>query len=125
MLLAYVSPLGRALVDKRLYLPKSWTSDRERCQAAGMPEKRLPLEDGTGLGDAGAGLGSGPSAVRMGGGDDAVLPGLTSGPGDTLRPARSGELHGVAGGARAGAAPPIRDRGVPASPSCTAGNGGR
>ena len=22
--LAYVSPLGRALVDKRLYLPKSW-----------------------------------------------------------------------------------------------------
>ena len=28
MFLAYVSPLGRALVDKRLYLPKSWTSDR-------------------------------------------------------------------------------------------------
>ena len=28
MFLAYVSPLGRALVDKRLYLPKSWTSTR-------------------------------------------------------------------------------------------------
>ena len=28
--LAYVSPLGRALVDKRLYLPESWTSDQER-----------------------------------------------------------------------------------------------
>ena len=27
MFLAYVSPLGRALVDKRLYLPESWTSD--------------------------------------------------------------------------------------------------
>ncbi len=26
MFLAYVSPLGRALVDKRLYLPESWTS---------------------------------------------------------------------------------------------------
>ena len=35
MFLAYVSPLGRALVDKRLYLPKSWTSDQDRCAAAG------------------------------------------------------------------------------------------
>ena len=25
MFLAYVTPLGRALVDKRLYLPESWT----------------------------------------------------------------------------------------------------
>ena len=40
MFLAYVSPLGRALVDKRLYLPKSWTSDPERCAAAGVPEER-------------------------------------------------------------------------------------
>ena len=40
MFLAYVSPLGRALVDKRLYLPESWTSDKERCQAAGVPEDR-------------------------------------------------------------------------------------
>ena len=31
MFLAYVSPLGRALVDKRLYLPESWTSDKGRC----------------------------------------------------------------------------------------------
>ena len=30
MFLAYVSPLGRALVDKRLYLPESWTSDDAR-----------------------------------------------------------------------------------------------
>ena len=40
MFLAYVSPLGRALVDKRLYLPVVWTSDAERCQAAGVPEER-------------------------------------------------------------------------------------
>ena len=40
MFLAYVSPLGPALVDKRLYLPESWTSDDARCQAAGVPEER-------------------------------------------------------------------------------------
>ena len=39
MFLAYVSPLGRALVDKRLYLPESWTSDQDRCEAAGVPEE--------------------------------------------------------------------------------------
>ena len=39
MFLAYVSPLGRALVDKRLYLPESWTSDTDRCAAAGVPEE--------------------------------------------------------------------------------------
>ena len=40
MFLAYVSPLGRALVDKGLYLPESWTSDPGRCAAAGVPEQR-------------------------------------------------------------------------------------
>ena len=40
MFLAYVSPLGRALVDKGLYLPESWTSDSGRCQAAGIPVER-------------------------------------------------------------------------------------
>ncbi len=40
MFLACVSPLGRALVDKRLYLPESWTSDQDRCEAAGVPEER-------------------------------------------------------------------------------------
>ena len=33
-------PAGRALVDKRLYLPESWTSDKDRCEAAGVPEER-------------------------------------------------------------------------------------
>jgi SRSO17 transposase len=36
--LAYVSPRGRALVDKRLYLPREWTADPGRCAAAGVPE---------------------------------------------------------------------------------------
>jgi SRSO17 transposase len=36
--LAYVSPLGHALVDKALYLPREWTDDRDRCRAAGVPE---------------------------------------------------------------------------------------
>ena len=30
MFLAYVSPLGRTLVDKGLYLPQSWASDPQR-----------------------------------------------------------------------------------------------
>ena len=40
MFLAYVSPLGRSLVDKGLYLPESWASDPGRCAAAGVPEEK-------------------------------------------------------------------------------------
>ena len=40
MFLAYVRPLGRALVDKRLYLPRVWASDDARCAEAGVPEER-------------------------------------------------------------------------------------
>jgi SRSO17 transposase len=36
--LAYVSAQGHALVDKALYLPKTWTDDRQRCREAGVPE---------------------------------------------------------------------------------------
>ena len=35
-----MSPLGQALVDKRLYLPESWTSDEDRCAADGIPVER-------------------------------------------------------------------------------------
>ena len=47
MFLACVSPLGRALVDKRLYLPESWTNEPEslcggRCAGGKV---QLPLED--------------------------------------------------------------------------------
>ncbi|GLF97747.1 IS701 family transposase [Streptomyces yaizuensis] len=39
--LAYVSPLGAALIDRELYLPRSWVADRERCVKAGIPEERM------------------------------------------------------------------------------------
>jgi len=36
--LAYVSPgRERVLVDRRLYLPKTWTADPDRCAQAGVP----------------------------------------------------------------------------------------
>jgi SRSO17 transposase len=39
--LAYVSPKGRALLDRRLYLPRSWSDDERRCTAAGVPDDVL------------------------------------------------------------------------------------
>lgn len=36
--LAYHGSLGRAFLDRALYLPRSWTQDVERCHAAGIPE---------------------------------------------------------------------------------------
>lgn len=35
--LAYATPAGRALVDRELYLPESWTEQPDRCAAAGIP----------------------------------------------------------------------------------------
>jgi SRSO17 transposase len=35
--LTYAAPAGRALIDAELYLPASWTDDRSRCDAAGIP----------------------------------------------------------------------------------------
>ena len=35
---AYASGKGRALIDRELYLPKSWTDDRDRCREAGVPD---------------------------------------------------------------------------------------
>jgi SRSO17 transposase len=37
---AYASSRGRALVDRELYLPKSWTAEADRCQAAKVPDSR-------------------------------------------------------------------------------------
>ena len=37
--LAYASAHGHALIDRELYLPRSWTDDRERCRAAGIPRE--------------------------------------------------------------------------------------
>jgi SRSO17 transposase len=35
--LSYAAPAGHALIDRELYLPRSWTADRARCAAAGIP----------------------------------------------------------------------------------------
>ncbi len=37
---AYASSNGRALVDRELYLPKSWMPDRDCCRAARIPDER-------------------------------------------------------------------------------------
>ncbi|NHD16034.1 MULTISPECIES: IS701 family transposase [Actinopolyspora] len=37
--LAYASSAGHALIDRELYLPRSWTDDRDRCRAAGVPDE--------------------------------------------------------------------------------------
>jgi len=35
--LAYATDAGHALIDRELYVPRGWTRDPERCQAAGVP----------------------------------------------------------------------------------------
>ncbi|MEV6258975.1 transposase [Nocardia sp. NPDC051911] len=35
---AYTGSRGRTLIDRELYLPKSWIADRDRCRDAGVPE---------------------------------------------------------------------------------------
>ena len=37
--LAYASSRGRALIDRDVYLPRSWTDDPDRCKAAGVPDE--------------------------------------------------------------------------------------
>jgi SRSO17 transposase len=37
--LAYASGHGHALIDRELYLPRSWADDPDRCRAAGIPEE--------------------------------------------------------------------------------------
>lgn len=36
--LAYAGGRGRALIDRRRYLPASWTSDHDRCRAVGIDD---------------------------------------------------------------------------------------
>jgi SRSO17 transposase len=36
---AYASPKGRAMIDREMYLPESWTDDPPRCRAAQVPEQ--------------------------------------------------------------------------------------
>jgi SRSO17 transposase len=37
--LAYACSRGHVLIDRELYLPESWTDDRDRCRAAGVPDE--------------------------------------------------------------------------------------
>jgi SRSO17 transposase len=37
--LVYASPRGHGIIDRELYLPRDWTSDPERCRAAGVPDQ--------------------------------------------------------------------------------------
>jgi SRSO17 transposase len=36
--LGYAAPAGHALIDRELYLPRSWTGELDRCRAAGIPD---------------------------------------------------------------------------------------
>ncbi len=36
--LAYATAAGHAAIDRRLYIPRSWTQDADRCHAAGIPD---------------------------------------------------------------------------------------
>jgi SRSO17 transposase len=36
--LTYAARRGHALIDRALYLPRSWIDDPDRCAAAGIPE---------------------------------------------------------------------------------------
>jgi len=36
--LTYAGAAGHAMIDRELYLPTSWTTDPQRCAAAGIPE---------------------------------------------------------------------------------------
>jgi SRSO17 transposase len=42
--LTYAAPVGHALIDRALYLPRSWTDDKERCAAAGVPTDKMGFE---------------------------------------------------------------------------------
>jgi SRSO17 transposase len=37
--LVYATDAGHAVVDRELYLPRSWTDDPARCRAVGVPEE--------------------------------------------------------------------------------------
>ncbi|AKJ15673.1 transposase [Streptomyces incarnatus] len=36
--LVYSTPVGHAAINRRLYIPRSWIQDLDRCRAAGIPE---------------------------------------------------------------------------------------
>ena len=135
---AYVSPLGRALVDKRLYLPKSLDLGPGPVCGGGVPEERrsatgqrpswpwscLEPPRSWKLGYRSGPVGCRGRRLR----DVADLPGGTGGPGDAL-PARasSGECwtfracNGLAAWSRLGPVRNIRGSGRPRKPKLRPG----
>jgi SRSO17 transposase len=41
--LAYATAAGPVLIDREFYLPTAWSSDRARCQEAGIPEEQTTI----------------------------------------------------------------------------------
>jgi SRSO17 transposase len=87
--LAYAGSRGRALVDRELYLPASWTGDRDRCRAAGVRgEVGFATKPALALGmlarasDAGCSPGGSP---RMRPRPERGVPGLVERPGGAVR----------------------------------------
>lgn len=39
VMLTYAAPGGHTFIDRALNLPESWTADRDRCRAAGVPDE--------------------------------------------------------------------------------------
>ena len=39
VMLSYATAAGHAFIDRRLYLPEDWTTDRDRCREAGIPDE--------------------------------------------------------------------------------------
>src|SRR5258708_17045822 len=44
--LLYASSQGAAFLDRELYLPEEWTTDRVRCREAGIPDERAVATKG-------------------------------------------------------------------------------
>ncbi|MFD7057531.1 transposase [Streptomyces mirabilis] len=39
VMLTYAAGAGHTFYDRRLYLPEDWTTDRDRCREAGIPDE--------------------------------------------------------------------------------------
>lgn len=77
---AYATFRGHTLVDRELYLPKSWTEDRERCRAMRRPRRpRVRHQGRTGAGHHPAGSHLAP-ARRLGHRGQSVELDIVDGP---------------------------------------------
>src|SRR4051794_23948782 len=104
--LGYASRHGRALIDRALYLPQTWTHDRPRCREAGIPDEVAFTTKPKLARDAGA-RGLGPRALCLGGGRQRLRGRLR------LAPRDRGGRQGLRADRHLGAAPwPAAGRGL-------------